>query len=563
MSRVITPSILILLHCLGVISGHIVDTLYGKVQGFDYSTAKGSTFNVFLGIPFAKAPVDSLRFEKPVPPFSWEGIKETKKFGPQCVPLQRDGIVFETSEDCLFLNVIKPSTFKEGGYPVLVWVSYGVGTASFYNYKTLAENFVDQGIVVVTINYRLAVFGFGSSGDEDFKGNYGYFDQALAFKFVNENIAAFNGNASDVTAFGLSAGSASVGALSVSPYSRNYISKIIAMSGSALSNWAIGENVVGSTKELGSALNCTTNLKECLRTKSIKQILDSSQLIGTALDDMSLLKFKPRFDGDFFPKPVSELIKESKKIPVYTGFTDQEGSFFTILGLTKSINNIYVEPSHFNQFNESTFLDMIKKLVVTSDRYGKNCDKVTDKILKFYTKHGNNAPKDHIFYLNAYTQLASDLTISVGSLWEAELRSNNDWPVFLYKNTYFNPIYFSDPKIGVGLNVGATHGNEYPYMFNFNIFGTFTWSNEDHLFSKYLTTSIGNFVKTGNPSTDETKWENMGKETKFMELQSYPKMSSHLLQEQSQFWKQLRDEFGYDVVTDTVHKISKKNSEEL
>ena len=185
----------------------------GTIEG-NYDTHNG--IQRYFGIPFAKPPVGELRWKAPQPLDNWEGIKETKAFGPR--PMQT--MVFGdmnsrsngVSEDCLYLNVWTPANMDTKDLPVLVYFFGGgnvAGDASEPRYD--GESMAKEGIVVVTTNYRLNIFGFLAhpelSAEASYKasGNYGLLDQNAALKWVNKNIAAFGGDPNKVTIAGESA----------------------------------------------------------------------------------------------------------------------------------------------------------------------------------------------------------------------------------------------------------------------------------------------------------------------------------------------------------------------
>ena len=217
----------------------IVSTTAGQLRG----AAEGG-LHVFRGIPFAKPPLGELRFRAPEPPETWTGVRDALAFGPAALQaaspvgaaLAMD--IAETDEDCLYLNVWTPST--EGRRPVMVWVHGGAfvigsGSQPLYDGAALA---VRGDVVVVTLNYRLGLFGFlhGKTlcGDAlDSTGNEAILDQVAALRWVRDEIAAFGGDPANVTVFGESAGAISVSALLGMPAARRLFRKAILESGSA------------------------------------------------------------------------------------------------------------------------------------------------------------------------------------------------------------------------------------------------------------------------------------------------------------------------------------------
>jgi len=182
----------------------------------------------FKGIPFAAPPVGALRWKAPQPAPHWKGVREALEFGPRCMQGRiYDDMIFRDkgpSEDCLNLNVWTSAASAKARLPVMVWI-YGGGYAAGATSEPRqdGENLAHKGVVVVSMNYRLNVFGFFSHAElaqesgHDSAGNYGLLDQVAALQWVRKNIARFGGDPAKVTIFGESAGSFSVSALMASP----------------------------------------------------------------------------------------------------------------------------------------------------------------------------------------------------------------------------------------------------------------------------------------------------------------------------------------------------------
>lgn len=188
----------------------IIKTKYGEIRGFEHLIGINNhnekiTADIFLGIPFAKAPINKLRFEKPEPPEPFKTLNATQ-FAPACASISPSIGTFEFSEDCLYLNIIKPTKRNETTkkLPVVVWIHGGgfvAGSAKMYGYEALAANFASRGIVVVTIQYRLGMFGFFTTNDKTMSGNLGLWDQRAALLWINENIGIFDGDLNKVKLF--------------------------------------------------------------------------------------------------------------------------------------------------------------------------------------------------------------------------------------------------------------------------------------------------------------------------------------------------------------------------
>jgi para-nitrobenzyl esterase len=217
----------------------VVRTTAGLVRGIARSNGGAQ----FLGIPYAEPPLGNLRWRAPVPKKSWSGVRDTNAFGASCAQPLLGGAwnrhdAENSSEDCLYLNVITPAWPAAKPLPVMFWMHGGAneggsGSGSLYNDGTL----LNHGVLIVTINYRLGIFGFFAHPEltrespHHASGNYGLMDQILALQWVHDNIARFGGDPDNVTVFSQSAGSMDTGMLMASPLARGLFQKAIAESG--------------------------------------------------------------------------------------------------------------------------------------------------------------------------------------------------------------------------------------------------------------------------------------------------------------------------------------------
>ncbi|KAF7639969.1 hypothetical protein Mgra_00000412 [Meloidogyne graminicola] len=308
----------------------IIQTKFGKIQGFKYKLSNEKWADIFLGIPFAKPPIGELRFENPQPPETWEGILNCSEFGLSSISVDLKS--FKTSkysEDCLTLNIFCPSEISSSSpLPVFFYIHGGgfcTGSAVDYGFKHWVENFIPQEIILVTIQYRLGPLGFLSLG-EFMPGNFGLWDMALALKFVYENIENFGGNCHKITVGGLSAGGAASASLALSPITKDMVYATIEMSGTVLAEWTASEQVVTSgrefakralmlgeenndSKDLISLLESTNEpldltsierIKQKLKLLSIETIIKITTEMGTTRYEPNLLVWTPRIDGIFF-----------------------------------------------------------------------------------------------------------------------------------------------------------------------------------------------------------------------------------------------------------------------
>jgi para-nitrobenzyl esterase len=220
-------------------SGPVASVTGGQVRG----ALLGASGAAFKGIPYAHAPVGALRWQEPAPVVPWTGVRDATTFGPPCAqnPYLRKNAKETSREDCLFLNVWTPAwPANSAKLPVMVWIHGGGNYAGAAGEDTSGDKLIHHGVIVVTFNYRLGLFGFFSHPELSRKsphhvsGNQGFLDQIAALRWVQENIANFGGDPANVTIFGESAGSFNVSVLATSPLSRGLFGRIIGESGAVV-----------------------------------------------------------------------------------------------------------------------------------------------------------------------------------------------------------------------------------------------------------------------------------------------------------------------------------------
>ena len=277
-----------------------VGTAAGTVKG---TTTADGKIRIFKGIPYAAAPVGENRWREPKPAPAWQGVRDALEFGAQCMQGQVfDDITFPrpASEDCLNLNIWTPAATANDRLPVMVWIHGGgfqVGAGAEPRHD--GEAFARKGIILVTINYRLGIFGFLSHPEltresaHNASGNYGLLDQIAALQWVKANIAAFGGDPSNVTIFGESAGSFSVSALMASPVAAGLFHKAIGESGAYFTGGTgtLGLQPLEATEEQGTKFAASIGAASLadLRAKS------SEELLAAAMKAQP--RFSPSVDG--------------------------------------------------------------------------------------------------------------------------------------------------------------------------------------------------------------------------------------------------------------------------
>jgi para-nitrobenzyl esterase len=308
-----------------------IKTQQGKVSG---KMIHEDEVRAFLGIPYAAPPVGELRWKAPQPPAKWSGVRAATAYGARCMqaPVFED-MVFQDrgeSENCLFLNVFVPASAKpKSKLPVMFWIhggGYEGGSASEPRHD--GDFLPTKGVVLVTINYRLGVFGFLATPElareaDGAAGNYGLMDMIAALQWVQQNIAQFDGDPNNVTIFGESAGSFAVSSLMASPRSQGLFGKAIGESGSAMSVGAPEKPTLEETEarnaEWVNTLGVTT-LAE-LRALPAGKILDAAQASGAP-------HFSAVVDGKVLTEPVAETYAKGKQahVPLLAGWNRDEGA---------------------------------------------------------------------------------------------------------------------------------------------------------------------------------------------------------------------------------------------
>lgn len=470
-----------------------IKTANGMVEGI-----YDSGINTFKGIPFAAPPVGEFRWREPQPVKNWDGILKTTAFGPRAMQLPIFGDMnFRSngvSEDCLYLNVWSPAQSPDEKLPVLVYfygggLVAGDGSEPRYDGESMARN----GIVAVTINYRLGIFGFYTHPEltkespNRASGNYGLLDQQAALLWVQKNIAAFGGDPKRVTIAGESAGSFSVSAQMASPDSKNLFAGAIGESGSLLGAFEpkplheAEQQGVQFTKELGF-----NSLKD-MRAMPADKLLQATA-------NQKILSFSPVIDGYFLPKSPSEIFSKGEQaiVPLLAGWNSAEMPYQALLqGLAPTLENFRqtVEKLYGNQADA-----VLKVYNPTHDGEVKQVatDLASDRFISFGTwrwidiqSQTSNQPVYRYFYARPRPQMRAEMGNAVAGLAGGVIKNEEE-----------NSEVKNEPEV-----VGAAHSAEIEYaMGNLPTNRVYDWQPEDYKVSEILQAYFLNFIKTGNPN---------------------------------------------------------------
>ena len=470
-----------------------VKTANGMVEG---TGRQSSVVRIFKGLPFGQPPVGELRWKPPQPVKNWEGIRPADQFAARCMQRAVFGDMgFRAngmSEDCLYLNVWTPAQKAAERLPVLVYFYGGgfiAGDGSEPRYD--GESMAAKGIVAVTVNYRLGVFGFFAHPEltkespNHASGNYGLFDQYAALLWVKQNIDAFGGDPQRVTIAGESAGSISVSALMASPLSKNLIAGAIGESGSmigGLSATPLADGEQNGVKfATGLGKDGTLSLAD-LRGIPAEQLLEATGKQGTP-------RFSPTVDGYFFPKAPPDIYAagEQAHVPLLAGSNSEEMTAFAVLGrekptiesYKKALQRLYNDKSEevfklYPAANDAEVIDAAQDLA--SDRFIAYS---TWKWVDLATKTGGK-PTYYYLYARPRPAMRKEMGDAAPGLAGGVVRGQaNQAPP----------------------SRGAVHSAEIEYaMGNLDSNKVYDWTPDDHKVSKVLQEYFANFVKTGNPN---------------------------------------------------------------
>jgi para-nitrobenzyl esterase len=324
---------LVLVMVPGSAGAQVAGTANGKLRGVHDGSA-----DEWRGVPYARPPVGNLRWRPPAPAQPWSGERSATQFGPPCAqPDYGDQGLIGTagSEDCLYLNVFAPrGASPSSRLPVMVHL-HGGGNSVGEPYHD-ASAFVSRGVIVVTVAYRLGVFGFMghpalSAEGGGASGEYGVLDQVAALHWVHDNIAAFGGDPNRVTLFGLSAGSFDTAALMASPLTRGLIARA-SVQGAAWWGMTGVRGDIAETESVGSLMSAQTDcdgaaeVAVCLRSKSPDEVVRALE------DAIGFFDTQPWVGGVVLPKtPLALMAEQPPRIPLLIGFDREEDVGFTDL----------------------------------------------------------------------------------------------------------------------------------------------------------------------------------------------------------------------------------------
>lgn len=452
----------------------------GKLEGVRLSPT-AAPVDAYYGIPYAAPPVGPLRWHVPQPATAWNGVRKADHFGARCMqqPLFAD-MKFRSpgiSEDCLTLNVWAPAGTRKGArLPVLFYIHGGgavAGDGSELRYD--GASMARRGIVVVTINYRLGVFGFfatpelAAESSDHAAGNYGLLDQAAALGWVRRNIAAFGGDPTRITIGGESAGSMSVSLLMVSPITRDRFAGAIGESGAVLPPTFHPKSLTQAEQDDEAfARTIGAPTLEALRAMPAEQLLEAQ---GLQKRDADII-----VDGLFLTERPFDTFAAGRDahVPLLLGSNSQENGWTSILG--------DVAPT------------------ITNYRAGLNrlYGAKADSLFALYPASSDAA------VARAATDLASDRFLAASTWCWAEFHRRTGQPTYYYYYAHVRPPALPPLADPSPAPIGALHSAEIEYALgNIDTNPSYAWGPDDRSVSETMQGYFAAFIKTGNPNAPE------------------------------------------------------------
>ncbi|XP_041505736.1 carboxylesterase 1C-like isoform X1 [Microtus oregoni] len=524
----------------------IVNTVHGKVLG-KYVSLEGfaQPVAVFLGVPFAKPPLGSLRFAPPEPAEPWSFMKNATSYPPMCsqdavggqvlselFTNRKESIPLKFSEDCLYLNIYTPADLRKNiRLPVMVWIHGGglmAGGASPYDGLALSAH---ENVVVVTIQYRLGIWGLLSTGDEHSPGNWGHLDQVAALRWVQDNIANFGGNPGSVTIFGESAGGISVSVLVLSPLAKNLFHRAISESGVALTEGLVKKNTRSVTELIATVSGCKTTtsavMVHCLRQKTENELLELALNLnpfdaddngdhGEENNSLSTV-----VDGVFLPKTPEEILAEKSfnTVPYMVGINKQEFGWI----IPMMMGELFSE----DKMDEKTARSLLWKF--------RSALNISENMIPAAIEKYLGQTDDPVKKKDRLLDLFGDVFFGIPSVLMARGLRDAGVPTYMYEFQY-RPSFISDtrPKTVLG-----DHGDEI-----FSVFGAPFLkegaSEEETKLSKTVMKFWANFARSGNPNEKGLPhWPEYDLKEGYLQIGATTQQAQRLKGEEVAFWTEL------------------------
>jgi para-nitrobenzyl esterase len=447
----------------------------GTLEGTEFGASHG--YAAFLGIPFAAPPVGNLRWQPPQPPASWQGVRVANQYGPACPQLPSPWLPqmlgrqqMATDEACLYLNVWTPKLDRSARFPVMVWIHGGGNVEGSQEWPPLGPMLASHGVVVVTINYRLGVFGYlahpalTAESENHASGNYGLLDQMAAIKWVQQNIDRFGGDPHNVTVFGASSGSLDICDLMASPLADGLFQRAIMQSGVCVDSLVPR---LPSSEASGVQLAQDLGLENGSGVLAKLRSLPADELVRKAADEGDL-DLNPVIDGWVLRQQPATVFSQGQqiKVPVIVGSNANEVSIFA----SPLVGGKSNRPKSLTEYHEWL-----------SREFHNDVDKVFSA---YPAQNDADVP-------SAYLALDTDLSFGFGANLLAREVAAHGGHAYLY--------IFTNVGAGEFAELGAFHSEESMFLSG-KYWSSWVRSPGDAQLSETMVSYWVQFAKTGDPS---------------------------------------------------------------
>lgn len=470
--------------------------LLSGVPGRDVS------ITAFKGIPYAAAPIGELRWRAPQPAIAWTGIRKPDQFGASC-PQRGNQISGVMDEDCLFLNIWTGATSPKERRAVMVWIhGGGFGGGSGSDPRTNGEGLAKQGVVLVTINYRLGPLGYlatpelSKESGHNASGNYGLLDQIAALKWVKKNITAFGGDPNNVTVFGHSAGGGSTNFLSISPLAKGLYRQALAQSQVRWPRDLEIRYLSSSLRTLDNAQRAGSQYVENLRVHSLQEL--RALPWQTLLQDVDRMDvdvytgstgrppvFRPVVDGWVVPRNFSQTFaaKAQNRVTYVAGNNLDEGgaAVQTVWAKLRAVRGTGPLPLNGGSPRQIVLLADFQS--AARAKFGA----MAEEYLQLYPASTDDEAADQ------NNRAIHDNSLISTYLWAQQWTAQTGKPMYTYFWTHAPPGPDHDIR-------GAYHGSEMNYVFNSFAETDLPWTDNDRQIGEMMSAYWANYAKRGNPN---------------------------------------------------------------
>ncbi len=481
-----------------------------SVSGGQISGTVENGVSTYKGIPYAEPPVGELRWTEPQPVRDWDGVRACDAVSSICPQVPYPALSLyarppePNSEDCLYLNVWSAAESADESRPVMVWIhggalTRGSGGRSTYN----GQAFAKQGVILVTINYRVNVFGFlahpelTEESPNHSSGNYGILDQIAALEWVRDNIAAFGGDPDNVTIFGESAGSWSVNCLQATPLAKGLFDRVIGQSGASFGPMA---RLSDSTGDLPSAEQSGIEFAAAAGARSIEDLRRMSweKILETFAADPSI-RTRPNVDGWMLPDEIRAIFAAGKQndVPILIG-------------------------SNANEMTSLTYPSMIPRtLEALGEWIAETYPGAEDAFARAYPAETDADAA------GAWLDCARDRVFTLGMRTWARAQASGTAPAYLYFFNHTAPSPMPD-------FYGAYHASEIAYVFGNLHTLSLPHEEADATLSAIMNSAWVSFARSGDPNGEGiAEWAAYDAESEaYMEFGDEAEAGNHLLKEQ-------------------------------